>query len=321
MQLVEYLSLIETLPVKNHSFTIQKTNWFNKVQELEIGNIFENKSSITLNRYDLISAAHHNTKDFILKTLMWGYPTKGRGNNIDNLLEINNFEKLVQKLDSYRGINISSKVLESDLKEISGLGLSTMSKFLYFMGAKVENQTTLILDRKIIEILRTNSFVELKDLSNLNYPASITNYVEYLKVINNLAEINKVENEKIEMFIFIFGKHLSPLSGEECYDDFSEYEKPKNKNYRDFIIQAINNLTISDQNIFTDTLNILMEGEFKEIDNVFDTNDTYKFSIEHLENSKDKNVKLLVELLKKVENTISILKTENGIQDEEIITE
>lgn len=53
----------------------------------------------------------------------------------------------------------------------------------------------------------------------------------------------------------------------------------------------------------------------------FDTNDTYEFSIEHLENSKDKNVKLLVELLKKVENTISILKTENGIQDEEIITE
>lgn len=268
MQLVEYLSLIETLPVKNYAFTIQKTNWFNKVQELEIGNIFENKSSITLNRYDLISAAHHNTKDFILKTLMWGYPTKGRGSNIDNLLEINNFEKLVQKLDSYRGINISSKVLESDLKEISGLGLSTMSKFLYFMGAKVENQTTLILDRKIIEILRTNSFVELKELSNLNYPASITNYVEYLKVINNLAEINKVENEKIEMFIFIFGKHLSPLSGEECYDDFSEYEKPKNKNYRDFIIQAINNLTISDQNIFTHTLNILKEGELKEIDNV-----------------------------------------------------
>jgi len=81
------------MPLLNHSFTIKKENWtikkenwFNQYLQKLIDNIFNNKDTITLNRYDLLNS-NKSIGEFVLKTLMWGYPTKGRGNNIDNLLE------------------------------------------------------------------------------------------------------------------------------------------------------------------------------------------------------------------------------------------
>lgn len=51
-------------------------------QKYLINEVFRGEDTITLNRYDLMKSGHYDLKSFIVKTLMWGYPTKGRGNNI-----------------------------------------------------------------------------------------------------------------------------------------------------------------------------------------------------------------------------------------------
>jgi len=104
-----------------------------------------------------------------------------------------------------------------------------MSKFLCFIRATVENQEALILDRRIIEIIKAKTFDELKNLTSITYPTSVKNYVKYLETINNFSKENNTISQKVEMFIFMFGRHLSPLKGEEVYDFEEEYEKPTEK--------------------------------------------------------------------------------------------
>ncbi len=317
MKLIDYTDLIHELPVKEHSFTIKKNNWTNQHQQELIDNIFQKESSITLNRYDLTNS-NHSIEEFILKTLMWGYPIKGRGNNIDNLLEPDNFERLKKTLEGYTSKNIVPIQLQKDIKSIKGLGLSTMSKFLCFMNARVENQSALILDRRIIEILNLNVFEELRHLKRLTYPSSVSNYVLYLDTLNKFAEDNNIESENVEMFIFIFGKHLSPLQGENCYDDLDDFEQSKTDNYRNKIIKSIETLLNFDEELFINGLNLIMKNELKEVDEVFEIGDVYTFNLNHLSTSSDKNVTLIADLIENVRNTVDTLMNINAIKDEEV---
>jgi Tfp pilus assembly ATPase PilU len=56
---------------------------------------FNGNPTIHLNRQDLFDASL-NLKDFVFKVLMWGYPTKGRGNNIENMLTENVLSDLIK---------------------------------------------------------------------------------------------------------------------------------------------------------------------------------------------------------------------------------
>lgn len=88
--------------------------------------------------------------------------------------------------------------------------------------------------------------------------------------------------------------------------------------YRDNIIEAINVLIKCDSMIFDGGLNILMDGELKEINKTFDIGDIYEFNINHFETSTDMNVLLIAKVLKNIRNTISSLQNLNAIEDEEI---
>lgn len=90
------------------------------------------------------------------------------------------------------------------------------------------------------------------------------------------------------------------------------------KSYREFIIQTINTLVECDNQIFTEGLNLLMNNELKEIDEVFEEGDVFEFSINHLENSTDTNVQLILKTIKEIRQTINSLQNLNLIKDEEI---
>lgn len=90
------------------------------------------------------------------------------------------------------------------------------------------------------------------------------------------------------------------------------------KSYREFIIQTINTLVECDNQIFTEGLNLLMNYELKEIDEVFEEGDVFEFSINHLENSTDTNVQLILKTIKEIRQTINSLQNLNLIKDEEI---
>lgn len=90
------------------------------------------------------------------------------------------------------------------------------------------------------------------------------------------------------------------------------------KSFREFIIQTINTLVECDNQIFTEGLNLLMNNELKEIDEVFEEGDVFEFSINHLENSTDTNVQLILKAIKEIRQTINSLQNLNLIKDEEI---
>lgn len=217
MKLNQFSELINVLPFLNQSFDVKRDNWKTEDQKELIDNVFRDKTKITLNRYDLFSSSW-NTREFIIKTLMWGYPTKGRGNNINTLLREENFKKLEITLKDYIEKEITLEKFINDTENISGIGLSTMSKFAYFLKTKINGKSAIIFDQQIIDVIKAQKFDELINLKNINYSNSLKNYFNYLEVMNNLADKLKLQVDQLEYFIFIFGKGLSELEGEMCYD-------------------------------------------------------------------------------------------------------
>jgi hypothetical protein len=219
MRIADYRNLINEMPYENQSFDIKRSNWIFNNQKDRIEGLFNGKEGTTINRFDLFNSSG-DIENFIIKTLMWGFPTKGRGNNISKLLEEKTFEKLVSMLEEYKQADISINKLEEDINSIKGLGLSTMSKFIYFLKAKIDGFQSLIMDLQIINTINLERFDELKGMRGIRYDNAINKYVDYLWTITNLSHDLKVEPDKIEMFLFSFGRNLSELKGEE--GDYSE---------------------------------------------------------------------------------------------------
>jgi len=142
MRITDFERFIREIPYKYQSFDIKREFWENESQPLLIDNIFGGKDQITLSRFDLFNSTYY-LDTFVIKVLMWGYPTKGRGNNIDNLLLPENFGQLLNilgKINRHGSIMIYEI---QDLLKIKGLGFSTLSKFLYFKKIKVESYLQL----------------------------------------------------------------------------------------------------------------------------------------------------------------------------------
>jgi len=218
MKIADFRNLIHEFPFKNQSFDISSKNWELKSQQSLINKIFESKEMqsqngnkiITISRNDLMNSKS-DIKEFIIKTLMWGYPTKGRGKNIENMLNGKNFEKLVQILNQYRESEITIEQLKGDINSIHGLGLSTITKFTHFLNTTINRNKAVILDNQIIEGINTGRFEELNHLKGISYTNALNSYSEYLKTINDVSKALSVEPDQVEMFLFTFGRSLSEI--------------------------------------------------------------------------------------------------------------
>ena len=221
MNVIDYKNLIKALPTEDHSFTTERRLWgkyevdFPEYKDLN-NQIFNGNSSITLSRNNLFdSALNDSIEIFILKTYYWGYSNGVRGDNFSNILDKKNFNNLVNILTNLKGKNLTILDYEKlilNVNGIKGLGLSTFSKFLYFLKVKIDGNQCVILDRKIIKVISSNIWVELEELKNdfseTNLTKNFTNYPKYIKTVNSIASELSVANDKIELFLFLFGQNL-----------------------------------------------------------------------------------------------------------------
>lgn len=210
MKLTNFGKFIKEIPCQNLGFDIKRQNWKVQSQQKNIDKIFDGADIITLNRFDLENA-NQSTKDFILKTLLWGYPTKGRGKNIDNLLSDYSLGRLTEILNEYRNSEISIKQLKTDIKNISGLGLSTMSKFTNFLNTTINGHKAVILDLQIINSINKGTFEEFNTLRKITYANALNKYEDYISIIEELSQKTKAKPDQIENFIFLFGRSISDL--------------------------------------------------------------------------------------------------------------
>lgn len=88
--------------------------------------------------------------------------------------------------------------------------------------------------------------------------------------------------------------------------------------YRKRIIETLCVLSEVRETTFTKIINLATVGEMKDIDNAFETGDSFVFELGHFENMDDINVNKLVQLCKNIESTYFDLMDLNSIEQMEV---
>lgn len=205
MKIEDYKELICALPFEDQAFLVKKEIWKNILgNSNHVENIFEDNNSIKISRKDLFNET--NIETFIIKVLMWGYPSGGRGNNIKQFLKNNN--KIKEILENRQ--NLSFEKLKNILNESKGAKLSTISKLLYFKKILIDGFNALILDQKVINSLNIKEYKDegIEKIEKINYDNAIKHYYEYLRFLNRIANKINAKPDQIEMFLFEFGTNL-----------------------------------------------------------------------------------------------------------------
>ena len=160
MKLSYYTNLIKAMPVNNQAFSTNRKTWKSLVNGKFLDRLFGNNETIKISRKELFALAKKpkDLEKFIYFTLFWGYVRGGRGNNIKFILE--NFKEtgnILKSINKNRNIQDISKI-----PSVKGIGISTLTKFLFFMKIKYKQYNCLILDEKIMNVINYQIFEDLK---------------------------------------------------------------------------------------------------------------------------------------------------------------
>ncbi len=220
MRLASFRDLIANMPVSYQAFTSKKPTWARHINRHDpagdaLTAIFGTADEVTISRSDLRSlAGKPDLRQFVMATIIWGYPRGMRGNNVSRL--VSHLDLLSSHISTARvppGIDWSSHY--EKVKRIPGVGLSTYTKFLSFLSVQVQGHTALILDDRIIRVSNLGLFEELAPLRRLNNRNAVRSYPGYLDCIHGLARSLGVSAEGIEFFLFEFGLNLKPPHSQE----------------------------------------------------------------------------------------------------------
>ena len=88
--------------------------------------------------------------------------------------------------------------------------------------------------------------------------------------------------------------------------------------YRKQLIDSCITLQIADRELFIAALNLAMSGELKEVNEVFDTGDVFKFEWGHFDNCSDVNLAKIVKVHQSISSTLESLININNITDREL---
>lgn len=201
--IVKYGGLIKSIPISYQSTKIKKKVWgrfsYNNKDSIE-ASIFGDKDEVEISRKDIFSEA--DTAKRIVMVLMWGYPTGGRGSNIEKiLLEI---DKLTALFSSVYNPNLTKDQANNLIKQfegIRGLGISTWTKLLYFFNIAIDSKKCQIYDLKIVDSLNKKQFIEL---GKQIWRQDIDHYYQYIELLDNVATQMCVSPEQVELFLFYF---------------------------------------------------------------------------------------------------------------------
>ena len=209
MELLELKELIKAIPVMNQATRVNKESWSKKLKtdstaKKEFDSIYPD-SECVITRKEILEEPDSKRKSMM--TLMWGYPTGGRGNNISNILDkFDDLYGLLKRYDKEMDKEKFRNLLE-EFKEINGLGPSTWSKLLYFFNYSIEGNKCLIYDQKIVSSLNRKQFSELAN-DEKKYKQNKNDYLIYLRKIKEWAEKIDAKDsdlpDKIEVFLFYF---------------------------------------------------------------------------------------------------------------------
>lgn len=214
MNIKSYKILISNLPVRQQCFTTKRTTWNKAENEIDWlknlnDKLFDNKQTLTISRQDIFETI--DLRELILKSIYWGYTSGMRGNNFVNILKHidlveSTFKSLKQK---NRPTTQDFNILTKTFKDVTGLGLSTYSKLLYFLNLTFNNNPCLILDQRLIDVFKSKTYSNFQQLGSVRYYNGEKKYLDFLQFVNQVAKRLETNGENIEQFLFIFGNNLN----------------------------------------------------------------------------------------------------------------
>ena len=204
------------MPVAAHAFTCQRKNWaayfdrrwsFGKA----LSELFGSAPEITLSRSDVRNLARERALDvFVVATLLWGYPSGMRGTHVVDIR--NSFRDLKNVLQAALTQEITWTEQCARVAGVHGVGLSTYTKFLTFLGAQIDGHVAMILDSKIVRLVEREAFSEMAPIREITYENGLVRYPEYLGWIHSTARELDVPTENLELFLFEFGGNLKDVT-------------------------------------------------------------------------------------------------------------
>ncbi|WP_026769110.1 hypothetical protein [Asinibacterium sp. OR53] len=215
MELAAYTNLIKQIPYREHSFETKRKVWEpyrNRQQFIQFYNdTLLNNEVVTFSRGELFSIVKEDPCKAIFATILWGYPNGYTlGFNMATLFP--KFLKQVKFLSKQLPIqkSITEDELKNMLKSCNGIGLSTLTKLLYFFNIKMDGNRCLIMDARIIRILNNTEFKELRSFFGMgtNEQSGIRHYADYLRVCSQLSKKYGYKPDQLELFLFLFGNNL-----------------------------------------------------------------------------------------------------------------
>jgi hypothetical protein len=217
MKIDRYKILISNLPVRQQCFTTKRTTWLkaeNEISWLKQLNdkIFGDKSTLTISRQDIFET--NETREIIIKTIYWGYTGGMRGNHFVNILKhIDHIENALLSLrEKSNPTTTDFNSLTETFKNVSGLGLSTYSKLLYFFKISFNDNPCLILDQRLIDVFASKTYSNFQQIDKIRYDNAEKKYLDFLQLTRLLANDLETQGENIELFLFTFGNNLKPAN-------------------------------------------------------------------------------------------------------------
>jgi hypothetical protein len=213
MDLATYTKLIKQLPYEDQAFETKSMTWEPYRNERPFTQFYQsillNNDTVTFSRRELFSIAKKDPYTAVFATILWGYP-KGytRGFNMATL-----FPRFLSQVDFLaQCLSTKESITEDELKymlgKCDGVGLSTLSKLLYFFGTRLNGHNCLIMDARIIRVLNNSQFRELSALSDINEQKGKHRYADYLKECAQLSKKYRYKPDQLELFLFMFGNNL-----------------------------------------------------------------------------------------------------------------
>ena len=212
----KYAGLIKSLPVGGQFTKIKKDSKFwdridfpddvIEVVRTVFGECSGDNNYIKISRDDIKETI--DTEKKIVKILMWGYPGGGQHGQVNRILQ--NLNDLTIWLNENNGRNFDSVQDDAldNLSEINGLGLSTISKLLYFFDVKIGNNPCQIYDGKVINSLNKNHQIDELAIRN-DWGRTYPDYEEYIDLLSELSNDYQCSPDQIELFLFMINNSFN----------------------------------------------------------------------------------------------------------------
>ncbi len=216
-----YRDFIKNMPVKEQACFSQREIWNevahnNRHMRAVLDEFTQDDGLVVISRDDLFRLGNGGpAAQFVYAVYIWGYPGGGYDTHRENF-----FSRADETAQHLRRLDSSTSERDwrswcENLPRNMGLGCTTLTKLLYFLGVKIDGSRALILDSRVTQALRKEWFLDYPELASINVNDPMRKYIEYIHAMSRTAGELHVRPDQLEMFLFTFGNSLKVEDGRQ----------------------------------------------------------------------------------------------------------